>query len=120
MESKRENREQKEPMEAAVQFPEETVYLQEIERRVDAELLEAQKSVDQMEEEQRELQKYMAESRGETDFKEMFQTERIMRDIATSGSSAVQYLERLKKVRNSPYFARIEFLPSGEGDEKTP
>ncbi len=99
-----------------LRFPEEAAHLREIEKKVELELQEAQKSVDQMEEEQRELQKYIAESHGETDFKEMFQTERIMRDIDTSGASAVQYLERLKKVRLSPYFARIDFCPDGEAE----
>lgn len=101
---------------AAAQFPEEVSHLQDLNGKIVLELEEAQRSVDQMDEEQREFQKYMAENRGEMDGKEMFQNERIMRDIGTSGSSAVLYLEHLKKVQDSPFFARIDFRPEA-GEE---
>ena len=99
-------------------FPGEIAHLQDIEKRVWVELEDAQDRVDRMEEEQRELQLYMAEHRGEGDAKEMFQTERIMQDVNASGTSAVLYLNRLKKVQDSPYFARIDFRP--EDGEETP
>lgn len=106
-------REQQEPLQnggtAAEQFPEEAARLREIEKRVLRELQDAQDRVDRMEEEQRELQQYMVDHHGEGDAKEMFQTERIMQDVNNSGASAVQYLNRLKKVQDSPYFARIDF-----------
>lgn len=96
-----------------LQFPEEAAHLRETAGKIDAALREAERSVEQLEEEQRELQQYMADHHGEGDAKEMFQTERIMRDIDTAGSSAVAALNRLKKVKNSPYFARIDFRPEG-------
>ncbi|MCH5352375.1 MAG: helicase, partial [Acutalibacter sp.] len=110
----KENRQ--EPIDLEASFPGETAHLQDIEKRVWAELEDAQDRVDRMEEEQRELQMYMAEHRGEGDAKEMFQTERIMQDVNASGTSAVLYLNRLKKVQDSPYFARIDFRPE-EGEE---
>lgn len=100
---------------AELQFPEEAAYLREVEECVQTELQDAQDRVDRMEEEQRELQQYMVDHHGEGDAKEMFQAERIMRDVNNSGASAVQYLNRMKKVQDSPYFARIDFRPeSGE------
>ena len=109
---------QQEALDMEAAFPEEIAHLRDIEKRVWTELADAQDRVDRMEEEQRELQLYMAEHRGEGDAKEMFQTERIMQDVNASGTSAVQYLNRLKKVQDSPYFARIDFLP--EEGETTP
>ena len=93
------------------QFPEEITHLQAINEMVALEVKEAERSVEQMEEEQRELQQYMIDHRNEGDAKEMFQAERIMNDIGTAGGSALLHLERLKKVQNSPYFARIDFVP---------
>lgn len=113
METKRETG-ASEAQEIAALFPEETAHLREIEAQVVLELQDAQDRVDRMEEEQRELQQYMVEHHGEGDAKEMFQTERIMRDVNNSGASAVQYLNRLKKVQDSPYFARIDFRAAGE------
>ena len=107
---------QQEMIDLEASFPGELAHLRDIEKRVWAELEDAQDRVDRMEEEQRELQLYMAEHRGEGDAKEMFQTERIMQDVNASGTSAVLYLNRLKKVQDSPYFARIDFRPE-EGEE---
>ena len=98
------------------QFPEEIAHLQRINEMVALEVKEAERSVEQMEEEQRELQQYMIDHRNEGDAKEMFQAERIMNDIGTAGGSALLHLERLKKVQNSPYFARIDFVP-GDGEK---
>ncbi len=99
-----------------LQFPEEAAHLRETEEKIEEELKAARHSVEQLEEEQRELQTYMIEHRNEGDAKEMFQSERIMGDINTSGTSAVGHLERLKKVQSSPYFARIDFRPEGGED----
>lgn len=119
MERKAEQNEQKEAIEAIErQFPEELSHLRRINEMVALEVKEAERSVEQMEEEQKDLQRYMIEHRNEGDAKEMFQAQRIMSDVNTAGGSALLHLERLKKVQNSPYFARIDFVP--EGGEKAP
>lgn len=91
------------------EFPEEVSHLREIEQMIVLELEEAKRSVEQMEDEQRELQQYMIDHQGEGDAKEMFQAQRIMNDVNTSGGTALMHLNRLKKVQSSPYFARIDF-----------
>lgn len=111
MEAEKKSKSQNGEDDVRLQFPEEIAHLRETNEKINLELREAQRSVEQLEEEQRELQQYMVDHHGEGDAKEMFQTERIMRDIDTAGSSAVATLERLKKVKNSPYFARIDFRP---------
>lgn len=95
------------------QFPGEREHLRDINEMIDRETEIAQKAVEQLEEEQRELQQYMIDQRGEGSAMDMFQNERMMRDIENTGSSAVATLDRLKKVKNSPYFARIDFDPNG-------
>ena len=94
--------------------PEELAHLSCILRMVNEELEEAQRSVDQMDEEYREAQLYMASMRGEGDAKEMFQNEMALRQIDSQGVLTVVYRDRLQKTKASPYFARIDFLPEGE------
>ncbi|HIV47759.1 MAG TPA: ATP-binding domain-containing protein [Candidatus Acutalibacter stercorigallinarum] len=92
-------------------FPQEAEHLRELEEKIALELRAAQESVDKMDQEYREAQQYIADSRGEGDPKEMFQTQMLMGQIDDRGASAVVYRDRLKKTRSSPYFARIDFEP---------
>ena len=95
--------------------PEELAHLADILKMVNAELEEAQLSVERMDEEYREAQEYIASTHGEGDPKEMFQTRMLMGQIDNRGASAVVYRDRLQKTKASPYFARIDFRPQGEG-----
>ena len=97
-------------------FPQEAEHLRELEEKIALELHAAQESVDKMDQEYREAQQYIADSRGEGDPKEMFQTQMLMGQIDDRGASAVVYRDRLKKTRSSPYFARIDFEPD-DGSE---
>ena len=94
--------------------PEELAHLTDILKMVNAELEEAQLSVERMDEEYREAQEYIASTHGEGDPKEMFQTRMLMGQIDNRGASAVVYRDRLQKTKASPYFARIDFRPQGE------
>ena len=96
--------------------PEELLHLTDILRMVDEELVEAERSVEKMDEEYREAQQYMAERRGEDNTRDMFQTRMLLGQIDDRGNSAVVYRDRLKKTKLSPYFARIDFRPQGERD----
>ena len=91
--------------------PGELEHLEQILRMVNEELEEAQRSVDKMDDEYKEAQQYIADSHGEGDPKEMFQTRMLMGQIDNRGASAVVYRDRLKKTKSSPYFARIDFAP---------
>ncbi|MFQ6829609.1 MAG: hypothetical protein ACLRSY_07975 [Acutalibacter sp.] len=94
--------------------PGELEHLEQILRMVNEELEEAQRSVDKMDDEYKEAQQYIADSHGEGDPKEMFQTRMLMGQIDNRGASAVVYRDRLKKTKSSPYFARIDFAPQDE------
>lgn len=108
--------EKKQPEQAEPCMPEETAHLEAIEKMIGLELLEAERTVAQMDEEYRETQLYMAEHRNEGDAKEMFQSEMALRQIDSLGTSAVVFRDKLKKTKNSPYFARIDFHPQGTKD----
>ena len=97
--------------EIAAAFPEEIVHLENITEKICLELAEAERSVEQMDEEYRETQLYMAEHRNEGDAKEMFQSEMALRQIDSLGASAVVFRDKLRKTIASPYCARIDFLP---------
>ena len=82
--------------------PGELEHLEQILRMVNEELEEAQRSVDKMDDEYKEAQQYIADSHGEGDPKEMFQTRMLMGQIDNRGASAVVYRDRLKKTKSSP------------------
>ena len=81
--------------------PGELEHLEQILRMVNEELEEAQRSVDKMDDEYKEAQQYIADSHGEGDPKEMFQTRMLMGQIDNRGASAVVYRDRLKKTKSS-------------------
>lgn len=56
----------------------------------------------------------MVDSYMEMDSHEKLQTERILKQTDRTGVFAVEGRERLKKLRESPYFARIDFACEGE------
>lgn len=98
---------------------EEILHLREIEEKVAIELVKAQESVDQMEAEYRETQQYMAEHRNEGDAKEMFQSEMMLHQMDSLEGSLVVFLEKMKKTKETPYFARIDFREKDE-EESVP
>ncbi|MER5632870.1 HelD family protein [Streptomyces nitrosporeus] len=59
----------------------------------------------------RGVKAYMAENRGELDPAEMYRNELLLRDIDAEGAHATRLRERLKAMRESPYFARLDFTP---------
>lgn len=97
--------------ESTVPFPEELRHLEETEEKVAQALREAEEAIERMDQEQRELLEYMADGGNQGDAKEMFQMQRIRADNANVGASLVQNRDRLRKTKDSPYFARIDFLP---------
>lgn len=97
----------------AASFPEERIHLEQIIEKAGLELAEAERSVEKMDQEYRETQSYMVKHRNEGDAKEIFQSEMALRQIDSLGVSAVVYRDRMRKTKDSPYFARIDFRPDG-------
>lgn len=95
-------------------FPDEVSHLEEMLQRLEENLQTAQESVTQMDREYMEAKNYMAQNRSEIDPHEMFQGEQMLRQIDSSGAFAVETVERLTKLMDSPYFARIDFIREEE------
>lgn len=100
-----------------IPFPEELTHLEEIREKIEEALTCAEESVQKLDREYRDTKRYMAEYRGEIDPNEMFQTERLLAQTDRTGVLAVNTRNRLLKLKDSPYFARIDFCE--DGDQET-
>lgn len=97
-------------------FPDEISYLALVGNQLKEALEEAEGEVARMDREYRDEKHYMARYRGEIDPHEMFQNELALRQIDGSGAFAVKMRDRLLRLRDSPYFARVDFRERGEGE----
>lgn len=103
---------------AEIPFPEELVHLDEIELMLKNALEESEREAQRHGDEYKESIRYMAEYRNEIDPKEIFQAERMLRDIEHSGLLAVRERERYTKLVESPYFSRIDFCAESDTEDK--
>lgn len=92
-----------------IPFPDEIAHLSEINLKLEAALREAESDVERIDREYREEKRYMAEYRGEIDPHEMFQNELLLKQTDQTGAFAVDVRDRIAKLKESPYFARIDF-----------
>ena len=92
-----------------IPFPDEIVHLREINQKLDDALTEAETNVDRIDAEYMETRRYMSQYRGEIDPNEMFQNELGLRQIDRTGAFAVEVRDQIAKLKDSPYFARIDF-----------
>ncbi|KAJ51691.1 hypothetical protein CTM_11330 [Clostridium tetanomorphum DSM 665] len=96
-------------------FPEEIENLENIKIKIDNALKHSEETINRYDREYMESKRYLAHYRHEIDPKEIFQNELLMKQIENTGIFAVQIREKLAKLADSPYFARIDF--QGNGDE---
>lgn len=92
-----------------VPFPDEAAFLQQMGGRLDRALQDAQARVERIDRDYMDLKRYMSQNRGEIDPHEMFQNELGLRQIDDTGAFAVTVRDKLVKLKDSPYFARIDF-----------
>lgn len=90
-------------------FPEEVRHLQFIQKNLSAALAEARASVERMDKEYMDTKLYMAQYRAELDPHELFQNELGLKQLDSWGAFAVEGQQKLAKLQDSPYFARIDF-----------
>lgn len=90
-------------------FPEEVEYLQYIQHKLLLALNEAHASVERMDKEYMDTKLYMAQYRAELDPHELFQNELGLKQLDSWGAFAVEVRQKLAKLQDSPYFARIDF-----------
>ena len=72
-----------------------------------------EKNADRLEQEYREAKRYMADNRGEIDPHEMFQNELLLKQTDRTGAFAAGVRDRIARLKESPYFARIDFREDG-------
>jgi len=94
---------------APIPFPDEIAHLEEINQKLDYALTDSEANVKQIDEEYKDTKRYMAQHRGEIDPHEMVQNEVLLRQIDSSGTFAVKMQGKIAKLKDSPYFARIDF-----------
>ena len=90
-------------------FPDEIRHLEETGKKLDEALGLAEESVKRADREYMDSKRYMAEHRGDIDPHEMFQNELLLKQTDRTGAFAVSVRDRLLKLKDSPYFARIDF-----------
>lgn len=96
-------------------FPDEILHLKEINETLVEAIKAANNSIEHIDEEYSDTKGYMVSNRGEIDPHEMFQNELALKQIDQRGAFAIQTLEKLIKLKDSPYFARIDFCETEEG-----
>uniref|UniRef100_UPI003A91E2FD HelD family protein n=1 Tax=Enterocloster clostridioformis TaxID=1531 RepID=UPI003A91E2FD len=98
----------------AIPVPDELVHLEQVSARLSDALQQAEASVRRADREYADTKKYMADHRGEIDPHEMFQNELLLKQTDRTGAFAVEMRDRIAKLKDSPYFARIDFKEEQE------
>ncbi len=101
---------------SSISFPDEVKHLAMIKEKLDAAVQAANDNVKKIDKEYADAKRYMAEYRGEIDPHEMFQNELALKQIDRTGAFAVGIWENLAKLKESPYFARIDFQTNGDAE----
>lgn len=95
-------------------YPEEYKNLQQVIEKLNLAWKRYQASVLRYDREYMELKRYIAEYRSEIDPKEIFQNELALQQIDRAGTFAVKVRNKVKAMKTSPYFGRIDFRSEGE------
>ena len=95
-------------------FPDETRHLSNIMLKLHVALADAKESVLRIDQEYREAKQYMADYHSEMDGHEKLQNERMLEQTDRIGVFAVELREKVAKLKESPYFARIDFASDDE------
>lgn len=98
---------------AVIPFPDEVEHLKKVKRKLEAAIEAAKESVSFSEQSYHQTKHYMVQYRGEIDPHEMFQNELQLKQMDRSAAAAAQSLDKLVKLEDSPYFARIDFKEEG-------
>lgn len=102
----------------AVSFPDETHHLETVKIKLNMALKNSDESIQGYEAEYRESKRYLAHYRHEIDPKEIFSNELSIKQIEMLGNFAVRTRDKIIKLMDSPYFARIDFRFDGEDDSQ--
>jgi DNA helicase-2/ATP-dependent DNA helicase PcrA len=99
-------------------FPDEVDHLDTIKKKLCDAFKRSDETVQAYEAEYRESKSYLAHYRHEIDPKEIFVNELSIQQIERLGNFAVRTRDRIAKLLDSPYFARIDFRYADEDEDK--
>ncbi|MGN0484193.1 MAG: HelD family protein, partial [Lachnospiraceae bacterium] len=102
-----------------IPFPDEVEHFNRTLKIIDTALEEAREDVLRLDQEYRDAKRYMADYRNEMDSHEKLQNERLLDQTDRTGAFAVEVREKMEKLKESPYFARIDFVLDGEEEADT-
>ncbi len=97
-------------------YTDEMDHLEKIKVKLAAALHNYEETVERYDREYRDSKRYLAEYRNEIDPREIFQNEMAMKQIERAGIMTVHIRDRIAKLIDSPYFARIDFREEDEKD----
>ena len=95
-------------------FPDELKHLSKTLTIIDMALEDARKDVLRLDQEYRDAKKYMVDYRNEMDGHEKLQNEQFLNQTDRTGTFAVEVRGKIEKLKESPYFARIDFVFDGK------
>lgn len=95
-------------------FPDEAAHLIQMNEKLEEALKKAEENVRKLDQEYRDAKKYMVDYRGEIAPHEMFQNELLLRQTDRTGAFSAEVQNQLAKLKESPYFARIDFCRTGK------
>ncbi|NMS90175.1 ATP-binding domain-containing protein [Clostridioides difficile] len=98
-------------------FPDEIVHLIDINNKIEDAFNKAANFVGKLDRDYMEAKMYMVKNRGEIDPHEMFQNEQSLKQIDNYGAFMVKVRDKIDKIKDSPYFARIDFRLKDVDDE---
>ncbi|HBE9437927.1 helicase, UvrD family [Clostridioides difficile] len=98
-------------------FPDEIAHLIDINNKLDDAFKKAENLVDKLDKDYMDTKMYMVKNRGEIDPHEMFQNEQGLKQIDNYGAFMVKVRDKINKIKDSPYFARIDFRLKDMDDE---
>lgn len=113
-----ENSNSKEISKGILIFPDETEHLSFILGELQKASDKALTTVKLIDSEFKIIQKYMMENRTEIDGDEMKQLILLLNQDDKRGTGASKFLEKLIRLKDSPYFARIDFCQNDKNTEK--
>ncbi|MBP1761373.1 MAG: hypothetical protein H6Q64_915 [Firmicutes bacterium] len=94
---------------STVSFPDETAHLAQISEKLEDAWRRAEDRIERLDKAYMDVKQYMVQNRGDIDPHEMFQNELTLKRIDNTGAFAVNICEKIAKLKDSPYFARIDF-----------
>ncbi|HBG5842485.1 TPA: AAA family ATPase [Clostridioides difficile] len=98
-------------------FPDEIAHLIEINNKLDNAFKKAENLVDKLDKDYMDAKMYMVKNHGEIDPHEMFQNEQGLKQIDNYGDFMVKVRDKINKIKDSPYFTRIDFRLKDMDDE---